>query len=88
MMIYLDLPKNLTTFIEQQAQHQGVSVETFISQTLIQHFKFNESTPIERPFNFEIDELQHSIESGFVEVPSSALHDFEHFENWLNGKTT
>lgn len=39
---------------------------------------------VERPFNFDIDEMDRAINSGFTPpVPRHALQDLDSFEKWL-----
>lgn len=49
-------------------------------------FELATTQRVERPFNFEIDEIDNTIQSGFTPpIPSYALTDVETFEKWLQG---
>lgn len=64
--------------IEQNAKEVGISPEQLATQIL------SEQLRIERPFNFDLDEMEQAINSGFTPpVPKEALKDLETFEKWL-----
>lgn len=73
----LDIPPHIEQAMLYHAHQQGVSVETVAMQALEQHFRQ------ERPFNFDLDEMQQAIDSGFVEMPDWAKKDFASFQRWL-----
>lgn len=77
-MLVLDLPPQVQMVIEQNAKEVGISPEQLATQILSEQFR------IERPFNFDLDEMEQAINSGFTPpVPKEALKDLETFEKWL-----
>lgn len=69
-------------------------IQQYITQSQSVEFKLIDNgqvlaTPtqrVERPFNFEIDEIDNTIQSGFTPpIPSHALTNVETFEKWLQG---
>lgn len=76
----IEIPMYIETVVKQQAEIQGITAEQVVQKALASQFK------IERPFNFEIDEIDNAIQSGFTPpIPSHALKDVETFEKWLQG---
>lgn len=81
-MITLDLSPQTEHYIQQIAQAQNTTPEKIASR-LIEN---NLPERIERPFDYDLDEIKHAMESGFTEIPKSAMQDFESFDNWLQGR--
>lgn len=78
-MLILDLPPQIQTVIEQNAKEAGISPEMLATKILSNQFE-----KTERPFNFDLDEMEQAINSGFTPpVPKEALKDLETFEKWL-----
>lgn len=67
-------------------------IQQYITQNQSIEFKLIDNGQIlatptqraERPFNFEIGEIDNAIQSGFTpSIPNHALKDVESFEKWL-----
>lgn len=73
----LDLPPKVQTVIEQTAIAQGITAEELVTISLTRQF-------VESSFDFDINELQKSIDSGFTPaIPDEAVQDLVSFEKWL-----
>lgn len=81
-MLMVDLSPQTESYIQQIAQSQNTTAEN-IARTLIEA---NLPKRIEHPFDYDLAEIQHAIESGFTEIPKSAMQDFDSFDNWLHGR--
>lgn len=81
-MLMVDLSPYAETVIQSIAQHQGKTAEQVASELIETHLPKR----VERPFDYDLAEIQHAIESGFTEIPKSAMQDFDSFDNWLQGR--
>lgn len=73
----IEIPAHIEMIIKQQAEIQGITAEQLAQQTLEKQFR------VERPFNFDIEEIDKAINSGFVQVPK--LDTVEELADWLGG---
>lgn len=80
-MLILDLPPQIQTVIEQNAKEAGISAEMLATKFVMAQLEKQE-----RPFNFDLEEMEQAINSGFVEIPKGAAKDLETFEKWLAGE--
>lgn len=81
-MLMVDLSPQTESYIQQIAQSQNTTAEKIVTQ-LVEN---NLPQRVERPFDYDLAEIQHAIESGFTEIPKSAMQDFDSFDNWLHGR--
>ena len=77
-MLVLELPPQTEAMIQNIAQAQGMTAENLVSHWL----EVKLSKRIERPFDFDTDEIQHAIESGFKPMPK--FNSDEEFLAWAN----
>ena len=82
MMIVIDLPPQIEQTIHQQAQAQGISVKNLVEKTLSQAFTTTQHRQ-ETAFDYDINEIQSAIDSGFIEVPKGVSKDLDSFTNWV-----
>lgn len=69
-------------------------IQQYITQNQSVEFKLIDNgqvlaTPtqrVERPFNFEIDEIDKALNGKFVEMPNGIAKDFDSFTKWLDGE--
>lgn len=81
-MLMIDLSPQTESYIQQIAKCQNTTAEKIATQLI----ESNLPKRVERPFDYDLDEIKQSIESGFVEIPKSATQDFASFDNWLQGR--
>lgn len=79
-MMLIEIPMYIETVVKQQAEIQGITAEQVVQKALASQFK------IERPFNFEIDEIDKALNGKFVEIPKGIAKDFDSFTKWLDGE--
>lgn len=75
-IMLVEIPVYIENVIKQQAEIQGITAEQVVQKALASQFK------IERPFNFEIDEIQQALDSGFHPMPK--FNSDEEFLAWAN----
>lgn len=75
-MFAIDLPANIETTIFRMAERQGITAEKVLTNIVTQHFA-------ENPFNFDLETIQKSIDSGFKPVPK--FNTPQELANWLGG---
>lgn len=81
-MLMIDLSPQTENYIQQIAKAQNTTAEKTVTH-LVEN---NLPQRVERPFDYDLEEIKHAIESGFTEVPKSAMQDFDSFDNWLHGR--
>lgn len=77
----------LPTEIQQQILHIKQGEQIIIAQQgeIIKTATINEQPSYAHgDFNFDLNSLQQSIESGRIEVPKSVTKDMESFDKWLD----
>lgn len=72
----IEIPAHIEMIIKQQAEIQGITAEQLAQQTLEKQFR------VERPFNFDIEEMEKAINSGFKPMPK--FNSDEEFLAWAN----
>lgn len=72
----VEIPLYIEQIIKQQAEQQGITAEQLAEQTLTKTFRK------ETAFNFDIERMQHSINSGRIEVPD--FESMDEFLAWVN----
>lgn len=77
----IDLPPQIETLIEQQAHKQGISAEVFAKNLIVQQLAPYQRK--ERAFDYDIDEIQMAMDSGFIEMPKGTARDLDTFTQWI-----
>lgn len=80
----VEIPVYIENIIKQQAEQQGITAEQLVQQSLANQFATTQ-TKVERPFNFDMDDMDKAINGNFVEMPKGMAKDFEAFSKWLDG---
>ncbi|WP_394261601.1 hypothetical protein [Moraxella boevrei] len=76
----IDLSPQTEIYIQQIAQTQGINTEKYASQFL----EKNLPKQIERPFDFDLELIKTSIESGFKPIPK--FENTNDLVDWRGGK--
>lgn len=75
----IELPKHVEKQVNMMAELQGKTSE----QIVIELVQKGVNQKVERPFDYDLDEIKRSIESGFKPVPK--FDTAEELANWLGG---
>ena len=81
-MMILDLPPQIEQQIVHTAKRRGITAESLITQLVQQDA--DKPSYAKGDFNFDLERMQQAINSGRIEVPSSALTDIDAFDKWLD----
>lgn len=76
-MLTITLSPKHQTLIEQNAKEAGISAEMLATKFVMAQLEKQE-----RPFNFELDEMEQAINSGFKPMPD--FKSDEEFLAWAN----
>lgn len=75
----IELPQNIEKQVNMMAELQGKTSEQIVIEIVEKQF----AQRVERPFDYDLDEIKRSIESGFKPVPK--FDTAEELANWLGG---
>lgn len=75
----IELPQNIEKQVNMMAELQGKTSEQIVIEIVEKQFVQR----VERPFDYDLDEIKRSIESGFKPVPK--FDTAEELANWLGG---
>ncbi|MFW2176788.1 MULTISPECIES: hypothetical protein [unclassified Moraxella] len=75
MLIDLPLTAEEVVYVTNNAKQQGIEVTELMANAIRK----------DMPFYYDRERMDKAIASPRVEVPKSALKDFETFEKWLDG---